>query len=85
MSVMCGMSAGFSALFGTPLAAAFFSVEVVNVGIMHYSALVPCVTAALTGHLIARLFRVPPEVFPVTGISELTALGFLALRGCPIT
>ena len=45
--IMCGMSAAFTALFGTPMAAAVFSIEVVSVGIMHYSALVPCVISAL--------------------------------------
>ena len=39
--IMCGMSAAFSALFGTPMAAAIFSMEVISVGIMHYAALVP--------------------------------------------
>ena len=63
--IMCGMSAGFSALFGTPLAAALFSLEVISVGIMHYSALVPCVTASMIGHFVAELFKMPPEVFPV--------------------
>ena len=71
--VMCGMSAGFSALFGTPLAAALFSLEVISVGIMHYSALVPCVTASMIGHFIAELFRMPPEVFPVSGIPVIDA------------
>lgn len=41
--IMCGMSAAFSALFGTPMAAAVFSLEVVSVGIMYYSALLPCI------------------------------------------
>lgn len=41
--VMSGMSAAFSAVFGTPLAAAIFPMEMISVGIMHYAALVPCV------------------------------------------
>ena len=79
MIVMCGMSAGFSALFGTPLAAAFFSLEVVSVGIMHYSALVPCVTAALTGHYVAKLCQLPPEVFPVADAPAIAPLPFLQI------
>lgn len=79
MIVMCGMSAGFSALFGTPLAATFFALEVVSVGIMHYSALVPCVTAALTGYYIAGVFQLPPEVFPVTQVPSLNPLTFLQI------
>ena len=51
---MCGMSACFAALFGTPVAATVFSLEVVSVGIMHYSALIPCAMAALTADVIAR-------------------------------
>ena len=45
---MCGMSACFSAVFGTPLAAAVFSLEVVSVGVMYYAALVPCAIASVS-------------------------------------
>ena len=47
--VMCGMAAAFSALFGTPLTAAIFAMEVVSVGVMQYSALVPCLVSSLVG------------------------------------
>ncbi len=51
--IMVGMSGVFSALFGTPLCAAIFSMEVVSVGIMHYAALVPCVICSLTARAVA--------------------------------
>lgn len=69
--IMCGMSAAFSTLFGTPMAAAIFPMEMVSVGVMYYMALVPCVVSALVAHAIAVLLGVSGESFHVTGIPGL--------------
>ena len=70
--VMCGMSAAFSAVFGTPMAAAVFSMEVISVGIMYYSALLPCVIASIIAAKFATGFDINPETFHVVNIPELT-------------
>lgn len=69
---MCGMSAAFSALFGTPMAAAIFAMEVESVGIMYYAALVPCVIASLVAHGIAVYFGATGEAFLLTGLPDFT-------------
>ena len=51
--VMAGMSAAFSALFGTPLAAVFLPMEFVSVGVMYYAALVPCIFSSFLAHAAA--------------------------------
>ena len=66
--IMCGMSAAFSALFGTPMAAAVFSMEVVSVGVMYYAALVPCVISSLVASMVARYFGVSQELFLIEKI-----------------
>lgn len=53
---MCSMSAMFAAVFGTPVTASFFSMEVISVGIFYYSAIVPCVLAALIASSISAYF-----------------------------
>ena len=65
--VMCGMSAVFTALFGTPLSATVFSLEVVSVGIVHYSALFPCLLASLVTTGVTRLLGVHPEGYVLMG------------------
>ena len=73
--IMCGMSAAFSALFGTPMAAAIFPMEMVSVGVMYYIALVPCVISSLVAHGIAVSFGVSNELFL---IGEIPAFGILS-------
>lgn len=58
MLTMCSMSAMFAAVFGTPITAAIFSMEVISVGIFYYAAIVSCVVSALTASYISSLFGI---------------------------
>ena len=69
--IMCGMSAAFSALFGTPMAASIFAVEVISVGILHYSAWVPCVFSALVASRFASDMGIRAEHFNIIDVAEL--------------
>lgn len=79
--VMCGMSAGFSALFGTPVAAAVFAMELISVGVMYYAALVPCAVSSFIAIFLAGQFGVKPErfSFSVLPASDLPNLGRVLL------
>ena len=82
--VMCGMSAAFSALFGTPLSAAIFPIEVISIGIMHYSALLPCVIASLVAHAVATMAGIEPETFVIAQIPDFTAGSAVKISGLAI-
>ena len=71
---MCGMSAVFSALFGTPVTAAVFSMEVVSVGVMYYVAFLPCILSAVIAHLLAGSLGAAPAALPAVEMAEPAAL-----------
>ena len=88
--IMCGMSAAFSAYFGTPIAAAIFSLEVVSVELMHYSALVPCVISALVARGVAAHFGIIADHFlipsmPAFTVSSAIQISILAILSALIS
>lgn len=70
--VMAGMSAVFAALFGTPVAAAVFAVEVVCVGIFHHTALLATIISAFFGYQTALWFKIAPVRFDILAFSGYT-------------
>ena len=80
--VMCGMAAAFSSLFGTPITAAIFAMEVVTVGVMYYAAFVPCLISSVSGFILARALGLhglvgyaAGEIPALSGVSMAQSVG----------
>jgi H+/Cl- antiporter ClcA len=86
--VMSGMSAAFTALFGTPITAAFFAMEVVTVGKMQYYSIIPCIISAATAFGMVQFFGVEPTHFALEFVPEFGLVSFLQVMlisiGCAI-
>jgi H+/Cl- antiporter ClcA len=54
--LMTGISAGFAAVFGTPLAGAVFALEVLAIGRIKYDALLPCFFAAVLADIVCLAY-----------------------------
>jgi len=79
MLIMCGMSAVFSALFGTPLTATLFSMEVVSVGVFYYAAFVPCLCSSIISLQIARLLGCQAVSYTLTSVLDINPINVLKL------
>ncbi|MBQ6509183.1 MAG: chloride channel protein [Flexilinea sp.] len=94
-ATMTGMAAFFSALFGTPLAAAVFSMGVVSVGLVYHAAFIPCFIASLAAYGVSLILGVSPTRFSVAApavtlpmmlrVAVLAAFcGFLSVIFCEV-
>ena len=70
--VMSGMSACFSALFGTPVAAFVFVLEVVRVGERCLAAMPPAFISGGIAFLVANSLGVEPEQFPLSSVPDFS-------------
>jgi H+/Cl- antiporter ClcA len=87
--VICGLSAGFACVFGTPVAGAIFGIEVLYIGKIAYDTLYPGLVAGMTGFYVCRLMGmhyfylpIPVELSLYLGIQSLllgSVCGLLAI------
>ena len=80
--LLCGMAGTFSALFGTPLAAVFFSVEFISVGVIYYSGIYSCIVSSLVALSVARLLSISHAVYTLPSLGAISVpelFGVLAL------
>lgn len=80
--LMTGMSAGFGAVFGTPVTGAIFALEVLALGTIQYAALLPCLMAALFGDMVCSAWGIHHTHYTVgnfsSGISDLLQVNNLS-------
>jgi len=84
--VICGISAGFAAVFGTPISGALFGIEVLYLGQIDYSVIFPAMVAGIVGHLACGVqppFPALHDSMPDLGrvVTILLALGSGAAFG----
>ncbi|OBZ17344.1 voltage-gated chloride channel family protein [Bacillus sp. FJAT-26390] len=69
--LMCGISSGFGAVFGTPLAGTLFGLEVLTIGLISYEALLPCFIASYVGHLTAAAWGIKHLHYSIGAVPPL--------------
>jgi H+/Cl- antiporter ClcA len=82
--IRVGMSAVFAAVFGTPLTAFLFALEVAEVGKIHLKSVLPCLVSSFSGYAVALLIGIHPERFhltsaPVFSLNIIWQLAVLSL------
>lgn len=64
--LLCGMAAGFGAIFGTPVTGAIFALEVLAIGRIKYDALIPCLIASLVADITCSSFPIHHIHYAIT-------------------
>jgi H+/Cl- antiporter ClcA len=77
--MICGVSAGFAAVFGAPIAGAIFGVEVLFVGGILYEVLLPSFIAGLVGYHVASSLGVSGFYHAINIVPEFNKSFFVSI------
>jgi len=78
--LMTGIAAGFGAVFGTPVAGALFALEVLLIGRINHTALLPCLMAGLLADIVCSAWGIHHThyhiAFKESGFSSIPFIHF---------
>ncbi len=69
--IFSGLSAAFGSVFGTPLAGAFFGMEICCIGQLSVSAVIPCFLSSYLANVVTLLLGATHEVHKISAIPSL--------------
>ena len=81
--LMAGISAGFAAVFGTPLAGAVFGLEVLVIGRLRHDAIFPCIASAILADQVGLSWGVHHTHYAIGTVPAITAwrIGAIVVAG----
>ena len=69
--VTAGVASGFGAVFGTPLAGAFFGVEVLVIGLVDFRSFFPCLVASISGDYVTKYWGIQHTHYLIRSFLEM--------------
>lgn len=72
-----GIAAGFGAVFGAPVAGAFFALEVLSIGRVEFEALLPTLIASVAGYWVCHAWGINHTLYTIHPLDESTSSGTL--------
>ncbi|GAA4207688.1 voltage-gated chloride channel family protein [Pedobacter jeongneungensis] len=82
--LICGISAGFASVFGTPLAGAVFGLEVFIVGSLTYNAILPSFITAVIADYACKAWGVGHTHYAIAAVPEMDSVNLLLSLGAGI-
>ncbi|TCD27899.1 chloride channel protein [Pedobacter psychrodurus] len=82
--LICGISAGFASVFGTPLAGAVFGLEVFVIGSLTYSSILPSFITAIIADYACKAWGVGHTHYSISLVPEMNSINLLLSLGAGI-
>lgn len=82
--LICGISAGFASVFGTPLAGAVFGLEVFVIGSLTYSSILPSFITAIIADYACKSWGVGHTHYSISLVPEINLINLLLSLGAGI-